>query len=272
MLFIGIAAPNALASSEQEVSRVTIYGVTLIPDMESSVFKNGPTASKKMTIRVSDSANTAGQEYTIQPYNRYFEIDSDWQLAYVEVEGETSGQRQPNETFLLTNNGGTIIYYFQPTSWKLYTITYDANGGTGAPFAQYVSAENGSESFTLSSTQPKRSSYSFAGWSTDQTTSEATYTAGETITVSENMTLYAVWTKNSNKPQETEQPTSTPTQTPTSTPTQTPTSTAYPTQTPPTDDSGNANGGAWVIGAMILSGGLATLIGLLCRWIRSLHC
>jgi len=72
---------------------------------------------------------------------------------------------------------------------KNYTVTYNANGGSGAPSAQTF--EEGTR--TLSSTVPTRSGYSFLGWSTSNTATSATYAAGGTITLSANVTLYAVW-------------------------------------------------------------------------------
>lgn len=49
------------------------------------------------------------------------------------------------------------------------TITYNPNGGTGGPETQYLSAETTSSSganirFTIPSTVPTRSGYTFAGW------------------------------------------------------------------------------------------------------------
>jgi len=72
---------------------------------------------------------------------------------------------------------------------KNYTITYNANGGSGAPAAQTL--EEGTR--TLSSTTPTRSGYSFLGWSTSSSATTATYGAGATINLTANITLYAVW-------------------------------------------------------------------------------
>lgn len=71
-----------------------------------------------------------------------------------------------------------------------YTITYNANGGSGAPAAQ--KAKEG-ESTKLSSTIPTRSGYQFIGWSKSNSSSTADYQAGGSITVTSNITLYAVW-------------------------------------------------------------------------------
>lgn len=69
-----------------------------------------------------------------------------------------------------------------------YTLSYNANGGSGAP-----SSQSGAASYTISSTVPVRSGYTFIGWSTSSNAASATYFAGESITLTQNTTLYAVW-------------------------------------------------------------------------------
>jgi uncharacterized repeat protein (TIGR02543 family) len=69
-----------------------------------------------------------------------------------------------------------------------YTLTYNANGGSGEP-----KSVSGVMSTTISSTVPTRSGYDFLGWSTSKTATSASYFAGNTISLSSNITLYAVW-------------------------------------------------------------------------------
>lgn len=72
-----------------------------------------------------------------------------------------------------------------------YTITYNANNGTGAPESQ---TKTHGEDITLSSTVPTRSGgWRFLGWSTSSTATSATYSAGATFGENGNITLYAVW-------------------------------------------------------------------------------
>ena len=88
-----------------------------------------------------------------------------------------------------SSNANTTLY----AVWrKLYTITYNANGGSGAPSAQ--SKKHGQD-ITLSTTIPTRSKYDFLGWSTSNTATSATYTAGSKFTNNADTTLYAVWKK-----------------------------------------------------------------------------
>ena len=79
-----------------------------------------------------------------------------------------------------------------------YTITYDANGGTGAPDSQ---TKNYGTALTLSATVPTRESteegniithYVFKGWSTS-VDGTAAYQPNGSFTTEANTTLYAVW-------------------------------------------------------------------------------
>lgn len=74
-----------------------------------------------------------------------------------------------------------------------YTITYNANGGSGAPAAQ---TKYYGSTLSLSSVKPTRTGYSFLGWSTSSTATSASYTAGGSYTANASDTLYAVWKAN----------------------------------------------------------------------------
>ena len=74
-----------------------------------------------------------------------------------------------------------------------YTVSYNANGGSGAPSSQ---TKTHGVALTLSSTVPTRSGYAFAGWATSSSATTATYAPGSSYTTDANLTLYAVWTLN----------------------------------------------------------------------------
>ena len=74
-----------------------------------------------------------------------------------------------------------------------YHLTYDANGGSGAPAASdYISSE--SATMTISSTIPTRSGYVFTGWNTKSDGTGTDYASGASITLwNDNTVLYAKW-------------------------------------------------------------------------------
>lgn len=109
--------------------------------------------------------------------------------------GTSSSKR--NVAAKLTNIdrvGGTMSIstsYTIPALTK-YTISYNANGGSGAPSSQ---SKYYGKSLTLSGTKPTRTGYTFKGWATSASGS-VTYNAGASYTANASVTLYAVWQAN----------------------------------------------------------------------------
>lgn len=75
-----------------------------------------------------------------------------------------------------------------------YTLTLNANGGSGGPGSQSLTP---GVSTQISSTRPTRSGYTFAWWSTQNSSTSGTrYSPGAYITISAPTTLYAIWSAN----------------------------------------------------------------------------
>ena len=82
-----------------------------------------------------------------------------------------------------------------------YTVSYNANGGSGAPASQ---TKTQGITLTLSSTQPTRSSvsagsytvYTFNNWNTASNGSGTSYNPGGSYSTDANATLYAQWNSN----------------------------------------------------------------------------
>lgn len=72
-----------------------------------------------------------------------------------------------------------------------YTVSYNANGGSGAPSSQ---TKQHDITLTLSSVKPTRSGYTFAGWGTSATDTGVKYSAGGQYKGNASITLYAIWT------------------------------------------------------------------------------
>ena len=74
-----------------------------------------------------------------------------------------------------------------------HTVTYNANGGTGAPASQ---TKVWGSVLTLSSTIPTRTGYDFVIWNTAANGSGSSYAPGSSYGYDADMTLYAIWEKN----------------------------------------------------------------------------
>lgn len=72
------------------------------------------------------------------------------------------------------------------------TISYDANGGTGAPGAEYQYYQFPT---ALSDVVPTRDGDTFLGWAASSTATAAEYQPGETFNAEDDVTFYAVWQK-----------------------------------------------------------------------------
>jgi uncharacterized repeat protein (TIGR02543 family) len=94
---------------------------------------------------------------------------------------------------LVSGGSGTSSspYVIAGAGTTTYTITYNANGGSGAPANQTATI---GASTTISSTIPTRSNYSFVSWNTAANGSGTSYAPGATYTGTSNITLYAQWT------------------------------------------------------------------------------
>ena len=79
--------------------------------------------------------------------------------------------------------------------WQVitYNVTFNANGGSGAPSAQ---TKTHGTALTLSSTVPTRSGYTFVGWGTTAKAQSATYQPGGRYTGNAALALYAIWSLN----------------------------------------------------------------------------
>lgn len=106
---------------------------------------------------------------------------------------DTAKNYDPGGSFT-ANQDFTLYAVWQ----KTITLSYNANGGTGAPSSQSATVYNAttSNTFTVSSTKPTRTGYTFLGWNTSSSATSASYSEGDSITLSANGTLYAVWRLN----------------------------------------------------------------------------
>lgn len=73
---------------------------------------------------------------------------------------------------------------------KKYTVSFDANGGSGAPDNQ--AKEHGTD-LILSSKIPTRENYTFLGWGTSSSSTTVSYKAGDKYSTNAAIKLFAVW-------------------------------------------------------------------------------
>lgn len=81
--------------------------------------------------------------------------------------------------------------YVTVSALPSYTVSYNANGGSGAPGSQTKWYDR---TLTLSSSKPSRTGHNFSGWNTSSNGSGTNYSSGGSYTANASATLYAKWT------------------------------------------------------------------------------
>lgn len=176
------------------VSGKTITGVKLRLSYQNG---RGSTvrAWTKSNSSTSDWRTTGGSaaDATLSGSGTYdFNVGSLPAYGYVFA----SNLNSPAANSYIVVTGASLIVTTNETDYS-YTLSYNANGGSGAPSAQTGSntATSPSYTFTVSNTAPTRTGYTFLGWSTSSSATAASYSGGSSITVTSSgtTTLYAVW-------------------------------------------------------------------------------
>ena len=89
-----------------------------------------------------------------------------------------------------SENSNVTLY----AQWKqVFTITYNANGGSGAPSDQ---SKVQGDTISLSTNKPTKTGNTFTGWNTSSGGSGTSYAAGATYSADSSITLYAQWKPN----------------------------------------------------------------------------
>ncbi len=91
-----------------------------------------------------------------------------------------------------SSNADVTLY----AQWTVttYTVSYNANGGSGAPSAQ---TKTYGKDLTLSTVKSTRTGYTFKNWNTKADGSGTSYASGATYKENAAVTLYAQWSINS---------------------------------------------------------------------------
>ena len=178
-----------------EEENLTLYAFW-IPVEYSIVYINGSQQLDKIQpARFGDTFSLyTGQELGIVTQEGYHLAG--WSIA----SGSNSVYYTDGQTIttgLTGTDGDTVYLYAVIAENDRYTITYDANGGSGAPESQTAQLKNGESSITIkiSNVVPQKDGYIFKGWNTKSDSTGTDYSPGDEISISADTTLYAVWEK-----------------------------------------------------------------------------
>ena len=126
-------------------------------------------------------SNSAGSEFTFYQWDTWYGRDTSARsVSFGATFNVTGGFGNGSSSAT-----ATVTLPAKP-SW---TVSYSANGGSGAPSSQTKWA---GDTLTLSNTVPTRANYGFLGWATSSG-GAASYQPGDTYATDAALALYAVW-------------------------------------------------------------------------------
>lgn len=162
----GVAAESFVYNSE-----TTIYHV--------SFSKNANSATGTMADEIFFSS-------TAQPLSLCSFSLTGYNYLGWNTEADGSGTSYSDGQSITVTNDMTLF-----AQWgKIYTVTFNANKGSGSMAAQ---AYTESISQDLTANTFTRTGYNFVGWNTQADGNGTSYSDGQDITLANNMTLYAQW-------------------------------------------------------------------------------
>lgn len=195
------------------VSKWTPFGVAL--DLTATGSSVTRTSATQFTVKIAASwetyysgaqtnygmtATSGGVTHTISAFDGTKRSSGSGSFTGTySISGNGSATKTVTVTFknFNTDNGDnaskSVTFNVTVPAWTSYTVSYNANGGSGAPSSQTKWKD---QTLKLSATTPTRTGYSFLGWSTSSSATSATYAAGANYTANSAATLYAVWKAN----------------------------------------------------------------------------
>jgi len=183
-----VQLPTVTLYAVWQYNAPTTYTYTLSYDANGG---SGAPSSQSQTTTATSYQFTVS---ATQPTRTNYDF-----LGWSTSSSASSPSYQGGDSITCTVQLPTVTLYavwdYNPPQYTCY-LYYSANGGSGAPSTQsYTGTSTSNHSFTISNSEPYRSSYEFLGWATSSSASTPSYYGGGTISVPYNgsQTLYAVW-------------------------------------------------------------------------------
>lgn len=182
-----------ISATAGAVTRISATQYTVKINVAWETYYSGNKTNYGMT------AASGGSTVTINTFGNKAESGSGTLTGTYAISGNGKQTKTITVTFRNFNNDNgdsatkNITLSVSVPAWTSYTVSYNANGGSGAPSAQTKWKD---QSLTLSSTKPTRTGYTFNGWNTNASGTGTNYAAGATYSANAAATLYAKWKAN----------------------------------------------------------------------------
>ena len=178
---------NANGGSGAPGSQTKTHGTDLTLSSTKPT-RNGYKFSKWTTGK--DGSGTSYAPGATYNANASITLYAQWISACKWTTADACQKANPGYTCKSTGTDGACWDVDKPST---YTISYNANGGSGTPSNQ---TKTQGTNLVLSSTKPTRSGYTFVNWNTKGDGTGKSYAPGATYSTDANLTLYAIWKTN----------------------------------------------------------------------------
>ena len=167
---------------------------TKMTDVSLTLSSVKPTRSGYTFVNWNTKSDGSGTSYVsgaTYSTNANLTLYAQWKVVCKWTTADACQKANPGYICKSTGTDGACWDVDKPST---YTISYNANGGSGAPGSQ--TKTHGTD-LKLSSTKPTRSGYTFVNWNTKSDGSGTNYASGAIYNTNANITLYAIWKTNS---------------------------------------------------------------------------
>ena len=182
-----------LTASSGGVTRTSATQYTVRINAAWETYYSGAQTNYGMT------ASSGGGSINLNTFGKYASSGSGSFTGTYSISGNGAATKSVTVTFRNYNNDNgdskttTVSFNVNVPAWTSYKVSYNANGGSGAPSGQ---TKWKNQTLTLSSTKPTRTGYTFSKWNTKSDGSGTSYSSGASYTANSAVTLYAIWTEN----------------------------------------------------------------------------
>lgn len=171
----------------------TSQGDIVLPSYMKPITISAPT-TYNLTLNKGTGVSTiyykvnGASSYTSTTTNKTLTVDSGTTYYYYGVPQTGYTMNSCTSSSPCSGTMTSSVTKTLTASRKTYTISYNANGGTGAPSSQIKTY---GITLTLSNTKPVKIGYPFLGWTANSSGTGTVYQPGGSFTTNANTTLYA---------------------------------------------------------------------------------